>query len=172
MREYQWALYHHALAAIEREDLNEEDREMLRIFTRGLDDPGLSAEFDQNMIFFWRLLGEAMARRREHRQAAKERRIRAKGGVVKAQRRALGDPNAWMTPIFDAAWSCLEADCRKRIGRKVLLWKAESLAKDHPRRAELTEHQARAYLSARGTKKPGDVLSSPPTSVKYSRILP
>ncbi len=165
MTEYQRLQYHQALHAIEHDDLNEEDREMLRIFTRGMDDPGEVAAFGQNMVFFWRLMGEAMARRREQRQVAKERRLRAKGGVVKAQRRALGDPNAWMTPLFDAAWASLDAECLKKvIGRKLLLWKADDLAKDHPRRAELTEHQARAYLRARGTPSSSSCIPTSSTT--------
>ena len=76
----------------------------------------------------------------------------SKGGKARAANRAAADPNAWMRPIFAAAWARLDADCPKRIGHERLLVMARRIAgpghPDHYRRDEMKERQARAYLKS------------------------
>jgi hypothetical protein len=75
------------------------------------------------------------------------------GGKGKAAKWAAEDPNAWMRPIFDAAWAELDAECFKRIGHERLRVRAQRIAgpghPDHYRRDEMGERQARAYVKYR-----------------------
>lgn len=172
MNEYQRLQYHQALHCIERDDLAEADRDMLRNFTRDIADPEFAGEFDLNMVFFWRLLGEATIRRRDERQAEMQRLRRSKGGKTTAKRRAASNPYAWMDTIFAAAWERLDQGCPKRIGHETLLKAAWQVAgREHPRREELTEHRARAWLATRRIameKKSGYAVSDSP-ELRYER---
>lgn len=65
-------------------------------------------------------------------------------------------PHALLKPLFDQAYSELEAGDLKRIGYRKLHQTACQIAgPDHPHRSELSEHHAREYLKSRRLKKNG-----------------
>lgn len=84
-----------------------------------------------------------------------------KGGHAKAARLAQeaadgGGPDAWMLPLWEAAYCQLEAECGKQRGRSRLALLAQRLAgpghPDHHRRKELTPDRARVYLRSLKSK--------------------
>ena len=79
----------------------------------------------------------------------------SKNAKAKAVKRAAEDPDAWMRPYFDAAWSELEEKGRKRIGhRSVCDTAIEILGRDstHPdykRRYQIGYSPAKTYWQSR-----------------------
>jgi len=72
---------------------------------------------------------------------------RAAGWSRSAQRAR--SARAWMQPYFERAYAELRAEGYRRIGRGRLESRAYHLAIDEPRRGEITERAARAFLEGR-----------------------